>query len=171
MAAMGEWAVASATEDTITIELNPRERGLYDRLRGRLVRHRPGDGSGAGDMLLLLPDFTVLLSRLLRDSRVPRRSKLVALLGVGYVLSPVDLMPAVLLGPLGLVDDLLVVTAALSHLLNHVHPDVVRHAWPGQGDALVAIQRVSSWSEGLFRDRMRALVRGVLRLDVSSGPR
>jgi len=47
----------------------------------------------------------------------------------------------------------------------------VRHAWPGQGDALVAIQRVSSWSEGLFRDRMRALVRGVLRLDVSSGPR
>ena len=145
----------SASSSTITIELNPRERRLYDTLRDRVIRREPGANSRLRDLLLLLPDLTVLLLRLLRDDRVPRLPKLVALLGVGYVLSPIDLLPALLLGPLGLVDDLLVVSAALSHLLNHVHPDVVRSAWPGQGDALEAIQRVASWSEGIFRGRFK----------------
>ncbi len=148
----------------ITIELNPRERRLYDRLRTHVTRSAPGDRSGVRDLLLLLPDFTVLLARLLRDARVPRGAKLVALLGVGYVLSPIDLLPALLLGPLGLVDDLVVVTAALSRLINHVHPDVVRSAWPGQGDALEAIQRASAWSERLLGSRLRGLVRGALRI-------
>jgi uncharacterized membrane protein YkvA (DUF1232 family) len=142
-------------QDKITIELNPRERRTYDTLRQRVVQREPGEGSGLSDMLLLLPDLTVLLLRLMRDRRVPRLPKLIAVLGIGYVLSPIDLLPAILLGPIGLVDDLLVVSAALSRLLNHVHPDVVRSAWPGQGDALVAIQRVSQWSEGVFRGRLR----------------
>jgi uncharacterized membrane protein YkvA (DUF1232 family) len=142
-------------QDKITIELNPRERRTYDTLRQRVVQREPGEGSGLSDMLLLLPDLTVLLLRLMRDRRVPRLPKLIAVLGIGYVLSPIDLLPAILLGPIGLVDDLLVVSAALSRLLNHVHPDVVRSAWPGQGDALGAIQRVSQWSEGVFRGRLR----------------
>lgn len=155
----------SETQDKITIELNPRERRLYDALRERVVRgeRRPGQGSGVGDVLLLLPDLTVLLVRLLRDRRVPRPPKLLALLGVGYVLSPIDLLPSLLLGPLGLVDDLLVVSAALSRLLNQVHPDVVRSAWPGQGDALEAIQRVSRWSEGVFHGRLRAMPKATQR--------
>ena len=61
-----------------------------------------------------------------------------------------------------LVDDLFVVCAALSRLLNHVHPDVVRSAWSGKGDALAAIQGVSSWAEALVSGRLRALLRGVL---------
>jgi uncharacterized membrane protein YkvA (DUF1232 family) len=152
--------------EPITIELNPRERRLYDRLRTRVAEDpAPGEVSGVRDLLLLLPDFTVLLARLLRDPRVPRRAKVVALLGIGYVPSPIDLLPVLLLGPLGLLDDLVVVTAALSRLLNHVHPDVVRSAWPGRGDALAAIQRAASWSERLFTGKLRGLVRGALRLE------
>jgi len=153
-------------DEPITIELNPRERRLYDRIRAGVARiPAPGQGSDVRDLLLLLPDFTVLLARLLRDRRVPRRAKLVALLGVGYVLSPIDVIPALLVGPLGLLDDLLVVTAALSRLLNHVHPDVVRSAWSGQGDALDAIQRAAAWSERLLGGRLRGLMRGALRLE------
>lgn len=134
----------------VTIELNPREQRLYDRLRKGIVENRTGEGSGVRDLLLLLPDLTVLLLRLLRDSRVPTASKAIAVLGVGYVLSPIDLFPVLLLGPLGLVDDLIVVSAGLSRVINHVHPDVVRSHWPGKGDALEAISRVSAWSESLF---------------------
>jgi uncharacterized membrane protein YkvA (DUF1232 family) len=146
----------------VTIELNPRERRLYDGLRARVVENEPGAPTGVRDALLLLPDFTVLLARLLRDPRVPRGSKLLALFGLGYVLSPIDLLPSLLLGPIGLIDDLFVVCAALSRLLNHVHPDVVRAAWPGKGDALSAIQGVSSWAEGVVGGRLRSLVRGML---------
>ena len=147
--------------ERITIELNPRERRLYDRFRAQLA----GLGEGAAsvrDLLLLLPDLAVLLLRLLRDPRVSYGDKAVALLGLGYVLSPIDLLPSLLLGPIGLVDDLFVVTAALSRLLNQVHPDVVRAAWSGKGDALAAIQSVSAWAEGLVGGKLRALLRGVL---------
>ena len=150
-------------DESITIELNPSERRLYDRLRCRIAQPSPGAASGIRDVLLLLPDLTVLLLRLLRDANVPLGSKCIAMLGVGYALSPVDLLPSLLLGPIGLVDDLLVVTAALSRIVNHVHPDVVRYNWPGQGDALLAIQRATSWSESLFRVQLGGLLRGLLR--------
>jgi len=146
-------------EQRITIELNPRERRLYDRLRASVVAPRPGAASGLRDLLLLLPDVTVLLLRLLRDERVPLGAKAVALLGVGYILSPIDLVPEILFGPLGLVDDLLVVTATLSRLLHEVHPDVVRLHWPGQGDALEAIQRLTRWAESRVVAPWRTLIR------------
>jgi uncharacterized membrane protein YkvA (DUF1232 family) len=142
----------------ITIELNPRERRLWDRLRSRVAPVRSGGGSGFADVLLLLPDLTVLLARLLRDPRVPIGAKLIAVAGVGYVLLPFDLLPEILLGPVGLIDDLLIVGAALSGLLERVHPDIVRSHWSGQGDALDAIQRVTSWSRRQIGNPLRRLL-------------
>jgi len=144
---------SDVSDAPITIELNPREQRLYDRLRSRVISSEPGSASGMKDLLFLLPDLTVLLMRMLRDSDVPVSSKAIALMGVGYALSPIDLLPSILLGPIGLVDDLLVVAATLSKILNDVHPDVVRSHWSGQGDALETIQRVSSWAESLFSRR------------------
>lgn len=135
------------TQMSLEIELNPSEQRLYDRLRGRLVESEPGDKSGFRDIILLLPDLTILLGRMLRDPRVPLVQKGIALAGVAYVISPIDLLPAILLGPLGMLDDVFVVAACLSRLLNHVHPDVVRSHWSGQGDALDVIQSVTDWFE------------------------
>ena len=146
------------SEQHLSIELNPAEWRLYDRLRAYVVDPEPSAPSSVRDLLLFLPDLVVLLVRLLRDPEVPRPRKWVAALGLGYVLSPVDLMPGLLFGPLGLLDDLLVVSATLSHLVNHVHPDRVRAHWSGQGDVLRVLQRVSAWSESFFRHRLRDLV-------------
>ncbi len=150
----------SPTDDSITIELNPRERRLYDRLRARVVVARPGASTGVRDAILLLPDLGVLLLRLLRDPRVPFSSKAIAVFGIGYALSPIDLLPSVLVGPIGLVDDLLVVAAALSKILNQVHPDIVRSHWSGQGDALDAIQRAARWSASTLWERIPRQLRG-----------
>jgi len=149
------------TDDIIEIELNPRERRFYDRLRETVVAPGVAERSGLRDLLLLLPDLAVLLFRLSRDPRVPTSSKVLALLAVGYVLSPFGLMPELLLGPIGLIDDLVVVGAALSRMLNRVHPDVVRAHWAGQGDALDAIQRVSAWTEHQVTSRVRGALRRV----------
>ena len=146
-------------EAPVVIELNPRERRIYDRLRAQVVSSGEGArSSGFRDLLLLLPDLAVLLFRLMRDDRVPATSKAIAVLGAAYLVSPIDLLPALLLGPIGLVDDLVVVAAVLSRMLNRVHPDVVRSHWSGQGDALDAIQRVTGWSEQYFRERVRQVV-------------
>ncbi len=146
------------SEEAILIELNPKERRLYDRLRAAVVVSKPGAGSGLRDLLLLLPDLTVLLMRLVRDDRVPASAKIIGALGVVYVVSPLDLMPVFIFGPLGLVDDLFFVGSALSGMLNRVHPDVVRSHWSGQGDALEAIQRVTSWSETQILSRLRKVL-------------
>ena len=147
-------------EESIIIELNPRERRLYDRLRARVVKARPGAAPGIRDAILLLPDLTVLLLRLLRDSRVPVSCKVIAVLGIGYALSPIDLIPSILVGPIGLIDDLLVVSAALSKILNQVHPDVVRSHWSGQGDVLDAIRRAANWSASILLERIPRRLRG-----------
>ena len=138
--------------ERVEIELNPGERRLYDRVRGKVRRPRPGASSGVWDTLLLLPDLTMLMARLIRDPRVRLLDKALAALGVGYVLSPIDLLPTFIFGPLGLVDDLFVVSAGLSRLVNHVHPDVVRSHWSGQGDALAAIHRATAWCEHQLRN-------------------
>ncbi len=149
--------------DRITIELGARDRRLWDRLRGYVSRAEYGARSGLRDLLLLLPDLVVLLARLARDPRVPLGSKLVALAGVAYVLSPLELLPELLLGPIGLLDDLLVVAAALSRLLKGTHPDLLRSHWSGQGDALEVIQRLTSWAENLLVDRMPAALSRLTR--------
>jgi uncharacterized membrane protein YkvA (DUF1232 family) len=146
------------SDERVTIELGRRESRLYDRVRSAVATQRPGERSGLREMLLLLPDLTVLLVRLLRDERVPLGGKALALLGVGYVLLPIDLVPEIVVGPIGVVDDLFVVAAALSRILNYVHPDVVRSHWSGQGDALDAIQGATEWAE----DRVRSVLGRVL---------
>lgn len=153
-------AVTTASQDEkVLVQLSGRERRLYDRLRAVVVKSDPGDGSGVRDLLLLLPDLAVLLTRLLRDPRVPPGGKAIALLGMGYLLSPLDLLPDILMGPLGFLDDVIVLAACLSRMLNYVHPDVVRSHWSGQGDALDAIQRVTEWSENLFTRTVPAALR------------
>jgi uncharacterized membrane protein YkvA (DUF1232 family) len=139
--------VTSNRSNKLEIELNPKEQRLYDRLRSQLVEPGPKPSSGIGDMALLLPDLTILLGRLMRDERVPIFDKGLAIAGLAYVVSPLDLLPSLLLGPVGLLDDLFIVAACLSRLLNHVHPDVVRSHWSGQGDVLEVIQSVTDWFE------------------------
>jgi uncharacterized membrane protein YkvA (DUF1232 family) len=134
-------------EARVEVDVRAREKRSYDRLRDRILKFEPGTGSGVRDVALLFPDLVMLLLRLLRDPRVPIGSKAVALLGVSYALAPLDLLPEILLGPIGLLDDLIVLAAALSRILNHVHPDLVRAHWSGQGDALDAVHRVTAWAE------------------------
>ena len=81
---------------------------------------------------------------------------MIAGLGIAYVLSPIDLIPEIIFGPFGFIDDLLIVGSALSRVLNYVHPDVVHSHWSGQGDVLDAIQRVTDWSETVMTERIPA---------------
>jgi uncharacterized membrane protein YkvA (DUF1232 family) len=135
--------------ERLEIDLRAREKRIYDRLRAKIATVEPGERAGVRDLLLFLPDLIVLLVRLAQDPRVPTGAKAVALFGVGYALSPIDLIPELFFGPLGFVDDLIVVAAAVSRVINHVHPDLVKAHWPGHGDLLDVLHRVTTWSEAM----------------------
>jgi len=147
-----------APTERIEIDLRAREKRVYDRLRASVVTREPGGRAGLRDLLLFLPDMVVLLLRLARDPRVPAGAKAVAMLGIGYALSPIDILPELLFGPIGFLDDLLIATAAISYIVNHVHPDLVRAHWPGPGDVLDAVKRVLAWSEGLVGKTLSRLI-------------
>jgi uncharacterized membrane protein YkvA (DUF1232 family) len=145
-------------EPRIEIDLTAREQRLYDRWRAALAKPLPGASPDLRDALLALPDLVVLVLRLLRDSRVRPGDKAIALLGAAYVMSPIDLMPEFVFGPLGLLDDVFILALTVSRLVNRVHPDVVRAHWSGKGDVLDAIHRTSGWAERQVAGRVRSAI-------------
>ena len=65
----------------IEIELNAGEQRFYDRVRRRVREPAPGTSSDLRDLVMLLPDLTMLMFRLLRDDRVRVGDKALAVLG------------------------------------------------------------------------------------------
>lgn len=95
----------------------------------------------ARDLAHLLPNLVKLLTRLLRDPRVPRRSKI--LLGglVAYLASPIDLLPDAI-PVLGLADDVLLTVYAVNHLVSKAGEEVVLEHWDGPQDLLEMVRSV-----------------------------
>ena len=90
---------------------------------------------------LLAPRLVKLVWRLTRDPRVPARAKAVLFVLVGYLASPVDLIPDFLPG-LGQLDDLVIAAFALDQILNRVPEEVVREHWDGDDDILEIVRHV-----------------------------
>ena len=63
-------------------------------------------------MLRAIIDQILMTWRLIRDPRVPLWTKAVPLLGIAYVLSPLDLIPDILIG-IGQLDDLGIILGAM----------------------------------------------------------
>ena len=72
----------------------------------------------------------MLLTRLVRDERVPRRAKWPLLLLLPYLASPIDLIPDVI-PVLGQLDDAAFVALALRRVVRLAGPGVVTELWPG----------------------------------------
>jgi uncharacterized membrane protein YkvA (DUF1232 family) len=82
------------------------------------------------EAITLLPDLGRLLRALVADPRVPRRAKIVAGAAIGYVASPIDLVPD-FVPTAGGVDDLLILLAAVRFLVATAGYDLVRELWTG----------------------------------------
>ena len=84
----------------------------------------------ARELALLLPNLVLLFHGLLRDPRVPKRSKALLLVAIGWIASPIDLIPEFIpvLGPL---DDAVVAALVLRRLARSAGPNVVQEHWRG----------------------------------------
>ena len=89
----------------------------------------------------LIPDCIVLVTRLARDPRVPRRRKLVLLGLVGYLALPFDLIPD-FITVAGQLDDAIIVALVLRHLVRSGSEPLIRELWPGPERSLALILRL-----------------------------
>lgn len=111
----------------------------------------------ARDSVLMLPNLVKLLGRLIKDPRVPRRSKLVLVAALGYVMSPIDLLPEMI--PIaGMIDDIFLVVFALNHLIERAGEEVVIEHWDGPQDLLEVVRSVLSTVNDLVPVKIRKLL-------------
>ena len=90
---------------------------------------------------LLLPNLLKLLTRLMRDPRVPIRRKVFIGAVMAYVVSPIDLIPDFVVG-LGRLDDIILVSLAVDHLMNGSEEALVLKHWDGTIDALDLVRSI-----------------------------
>jgi len=84
-----------------------------------------------------------LVKGLAKDSRVPRRNKLIFAGVAAYVVMPVDLIPDWLPG-IGRLDDLIMLCVAVDSMLNHVPQSVLDEYWEGDQALLDGVRSVVS---------------------------
>jgi uncharacterized membrane protein YkvA (DUF1232 family) len=87
-----------------------------------------------------VPDCVVLVRRLLREPRVPRRRKLTLALAAAYLLVPLDLVPD-FIPVAGQLDDAIVVGLVLRGLLRGGSDELLREHWPGPPRSLALLRR------------------------------
>jgi uncharacterized membrane protein YkvA (DUF1232 family) len=109
-----------------------------------MVRHRA----------LLLPNLLKLLTRLMRDPRVPIRRKVFIAAVMAYVVSPIDLIPDFVVG-LGRLDDIVLVSLAVDHLMKGSSESIVLEHWDGSIDALDLVRSIFAWGAEIIPPSVR----------------
>jgi uncharacterized membrane protein YkvA (DUF1232 family) len=87
-----------------------------------------------------VPDALVLVGRLLRDPRVPRRRKLLLGALFGYLALPFDLVPD-FVPVVGHLDDAVVAVVVLRRVLRGSGESLLRRHWPGPEASLRVLLR------------------------------
>lgn len=140
-----------------------RAERFYDRLRQRVRHYLEEKGSLAGktgEYLLLVPDVFILLWRLVNDSRVSSKNKVMLGSGIAYYLFPLDLMPDFF--GIGYLDDLVFAVYLLNKMLTDTDPAILREHWSGKTDLLTTIQKVLNSADNLVgKDILGKLKKGM----------
>lgn len=112
------------------------------------------------DAAFLLPNLIKLLARLLKDPRIPRRSKVVVGAAMAYIASPIDLVPD-LIPAVGLADDMLIIALAINHLITVAGEEVVLEHWDGPRDLLDLVRSILDVASDLVPAKIRRLFKGL----------
>lgn len=124
---------------------SPAHSDFYQKLRAKMrdwLEGKAGKGHKFAEYLMVAPDLFHLLCKLVVDKDVPAGEKAKLVLVIAYFVSPIDLVPEGVVGPVGYVDDVALSALVLNGMLNKVDPSVVRKHWAGDGDALDVIQNI-----------------------------
>jgi uncharacterized membrane protein YkvA (DUF1232 family) len=89
-----------------------------------------------------IPDCIVLVHRLLRDPRVPRRRKFLLVALIAYLALPFDLIPD-FIPVAGQLDDVIIVVLVLRRVLRGGGETVLREHWPGPDTSLRIVLRAA----------------------------
>jgi uncharacterized membrane protein YkvA (DUF1232 family) len=94
------------------------------------------------EYILLAPDIFYLLVKLIGDKDVPDNKKFKLGAAILYFISPIDILPEAILGPIGYIDDIALAAYVLNQLVLEVDPKVISRHWAGERDILDLIKTI-----------------------------
>jgi uncharacterized membrane protein YkvA (DUF1232 family) len=104
-------------------------------------------GPTVREILRLLPDVVRLLSGLARDGTLPRGIRIRLWLLLGYLASPVDIIPD-FIPVIGYADDVIVVVLTLRSVVRRTGDEPLTRHWPGTEQGLTAVRRIAGLPTG-----------------------
>jgi uncharacterized membrane protein YkvA (DUF1232 family) len=112
------------------------------------------------EILMFGPDLFHLLCKLTLDDDVSVTDKAKLAAAIAYFVSPIDLIPEALLGPVGYVDDIAVAAFVLNGIVNNSSPEVVRKHWAGDEDVLKVIKQILEVADKMVGSGLMKKLRG-----------
>ena len=94
------------------------------------------------DYLLAAPDLFHLLCKLAIDKEVPASEKAKLAGAIAYFISPVDLIPEAISGPVGYIDDVAMAALVVNSIINKTSPEIVQRHWAGDKNILELVQQI-----------------------------
>lgn len=125
--------------------MRDRNQDYYRQLRGQIrawIVSDKGRSNRWAEYILFAPDLFHLLWKLSTDPDVPAKDKVKLAGALAYFISPIDLIPEAIFGPVGFVDDIALAAYVLNGVVNHTDPEVIRRHWAGESDVLDVIRRI-----------------------------
>ena len=93
----------------------------------------------AKEYIFILPDIVSLIYRLLKDKRVPIKTKLIMSAAIAYIAIPTDIIPNNI--PfIGVIDDIGVGFFALNKVIKDVPLSIIVENWQGKNDLLLVLK-------------------------------
>jgi uncharacterized membrane protein YkvA (DUF1232 family) len=109
------------------------------------------------NLLFFIPNLLVLCWRLMIDSRVPAKERLLVAGAIVYALMPLDFIPD-MLPFVGQIDDAYLIALSLLRLMMVADPRVVRQHWRGGGDVVELVGAVALTASKLLPAKTRRVL-------------
>lgn len=131
--------VKEEKEEIAELEVVNKIEDNYSKGRDNLVDKLPDEVRKYKDYIFILPDIVSLIYRLLKDRRVPIKTKLIMSAAIAYITLPTNIIPNNI--PfIGAIDDVGVAFFALDKIFSDVPLTVIIENWQGKNDLLLVLK-------------------------------
>ena len=143
-----------------------QDTGYYQELRIKFkswIQTKEGRDHKWSEYLLAAPDLFHLLCKLSIDKDVPVKEKAKLAGVIAYFVSPIDLVPEAIVGPIGYIDDISLAAYVLNQIVNNTDPEVIKRHWAGEGDVLELIQRILERADEMIGSGLWAKLKNMIK--------
>jgi len=156
----------AANDPVKEVPSESQQRDFYQKLRAWVSEWAAGRDlktTKAASLVLAAPDLFHLCCKLLTDPRTPAKSKITLGAVVAYFISPIDLMPEAIFGPLGFIDDVAFAALAIDKLVESVGEEVIREHWAGEEDGLQLVRSIVATMDEQLGKRIASKLRKLIK--------